>query len=83
MSIRFQSVQQRMQTSLPSLPNESQTASRLKQQQSKTTAYAEKQISCAMWLQSRRRQTTAYAEKQIHVLCGYNLAESKQACLRP
>jgi len=61
MSIRFQSVQQRMQTSLPSLPNESQTASRLKQQQSKTTAYA---------------------EKQIHVLCGYNSAEGKQACLR-
>ena len=26
-------------------------------------------------------KTTAYAEKQIHVLCGYNLAESKQACL--
>ena len=36
MPIRFQSVHQRMQASLPSLPNESQTASRLKHQQRKT-----------------------------------------------
>jgi len=36
MPIRFQSVHQRMQASLPSLPNESQTVSRLKHQQRKT-----------------------------------------------
>ena len=36
MPIRYQSVHQRLQASLPSLPNESQTASRLKHQQRKT-----------------------------------------------
>jgi len=36
MPIRFQSVRQRLQASLPSLPNKSPTASRLKRHQRKT-----------------------------------------------